>query len=286
MLMNAKAVLARALPVALIALFAGPAHAEVTLYATDFAEGQLLQLNLTTGAGTVVGAIPGITEADDLASFGGNLYLVDQVRSTFDLLNPTTAAIISSTSLGAAIAGEGGFAINGSGKAFVSASQGGTGQLFGCNVTVNNSCVAIDAVNALHPSMDGLALNLSGILYGMSQSPVGDANPSLYTIDQTTGATTFIGSTGQVGNDLGGLAVDPMNGVIYSAFNGELYTINASTGAATAVGAVGFNDLSGLAFLNSAAATPEPGTGIALVLGMLALLSRAIARGKTAVPRA
>jgi len=132
--------------------------------------------------------------------------------------------------------------------------------------------------------MDALAVNASNVLYGMSQSPSGDPNPSLYTINKTTGATTFIGSTAQTGNNLGGLAFDPLTGVLYSAFNGELYTVNTSTGAVTAVGAIGYTDISGLAFQGSAT-VPEPGTGTTFVVGMLALLSVAIARRATAAPR-
>jgi hypothetical protein len=265
-----RAILAPAVPVIVATLFAGSAHADtLTLYATTFNENQLLQINLGTGAGTQVGVIAdGLTA--DLASNGGNLYALDQMNLVFNRINPSTAGTSSSTTLGIAIAGEGGFTFDGSGNAIVSASQGSTGQLFGCNVTVNNGCSAIDGPGALTPSMDGLAINGAGVLYGMSQSPVGDASPSLYTINKATGAVSIIGSTGQTGNDLGGLAFDPLNGVLYSAFNGELYTINTSTGAATAVGAIGFNDISGLAFLSSGSSSvPEPGTTGILALGML-----------------
>jgi len=280
-----RVVLAPAVAVLLITLSAGSAHADpLTLYATTFTEDQLLQINLSTGAGTLIGVIPGVFFTADLASYAGNLYALDQSGANFDLINPATAAVISSTTLGVAIAGEGGFTFDTSGNAFVSASQLATGQLFECNVALNNSCSAIDGANTLNPSMDALAVTASNVLYGMSQSRVGNTNPSLYTINKTTGATTFIGSTAQTGNNLGGLAFDPLTGVLYSAFNGELYTVNTSTGAVTAVGAIGYTDISGLAFQGSAT-VPEPGTGTTFVVGMLALLSVAIARRATAAPR-
>jgi uncharacterized protein DUF6923 len=272
--------LAATFTVALLALSAGRAHADVMLFATTFTEDQLIQINLGTGAGTLIGVIPGVTDTADLASFGGNLYALDQMGAKFDLINPTTAAVISSTTLGVSIAGEGGFTFDTTGNAFVSASQGATGQLFGCNVAVNNGCTAIDAFQTLTPSMDGLAVSGSGTLYGMSQSPVGDPNPRLYTINETTGATTLIGSTGKAGNNLGGLAFDPQNGVLYSAFNGELYTVNISTGAVTAVGSIGFNDISGLAFVTTA--VPEPSSVIFLITILLgvAFFAKRLARNK------
>ena len=280
-----RAVLAPAVAVLLISLSSGSAHASpITLYATTFNENQLLQINLSTGAGTVVGTILDTSTAD-LASFGGNLYALDQASTaTFNLIDPSTAAILSSTNLGVGIGGEGGFTFNAAGGAFVSNSAGDTGQLFGCDVTVNNGCTVIGG-GSLTPSMDALAVSAANVLYGMSQSPVGDVNPSLYIINQTTGVTSLVGSTGQTGNDLGGLAFDPQNGVLYSAFNGELYTVNTSTGAVTAVGAIGFTDISGLAFLGTVTATPEPGTAATLATGMLALLSVAIARRRLAARR-
>jgi hypothetical protein len=276
-LVSAVPFFAAALPVLLLTVSAGVANAgTLTLYATTFNEKQLLQINIATGAGTLVGVIGETTGTADLASYGGNLYALDQGGAKFDLINPATAGIISSTTLGASIQGEGGFTFDNSGHAWVSNSQGSTGQLLECNVAINSGCTLISSLN---PSMDGLAVSAAGVLYGLSQAPVGDAQPSLYTINETTGVATLIGSSGQTGINVGGLAFDPATGVFYAAFNGELYTINTTTGAATAVGAIGFGDISGLAFLGGTS-VPEPGTASALALGVLILASGAILRRK------
>ena len=79
------------------------------------------------------------------------------------------------------------------GLAFLSDSQGTSGQLLSCTVTVNNGC---SVIAPLAVSLDGLAFNKSDVLYGLSQSPVGDPSPSLYTINQSTAAEMLIGLTG------------------------------------------------------------------------------------------
>jgi hypothetical protein len=138
------------------------------------------------------------------------------------------------------------------GLAFLSNSEGNSGHLLNCNVTVNNGCSVIAPLTV---SMDGLAFNNSNVLYGLSQPPLGDPTPSLYTISQTTGAETLIGATGLAGDNLAGLTFDPISQVLYAAIGTNLYTINVLTGAPTLIGNTGFGDYAGLAFL---ASVPEP----------------------------
>ena len=80
----------------------------------------------------------------------------------------------------------------------------------------------------------------------------GPVDPSqLVTINQGTGALTFIGLTGF--SSMGGLAYDPISETMYASEAGvaggsRLFTIDLGTGAATAVGAVGFDDIAALEF--------------------------------------
>ncbi len=65
----------------------------------------------------------------------------------------------------------------------------------------------------------------------------GRPNPSLYTVNLTTGAATLVGTHGI--NDLFGLAFDSSTGTLYATqFSGGtgLYTLNKTTGAATFIG--------------------------------------------------
>ena len=80
----------------------------------------------------------------------------------------------------------------------------------------------------------------SPALYGLGDINLSAArnNSNLYTIDSSTGAATFVGSTGF---NLRGLTIDPLSGRAFasaaqSSGSGGLYEINLSTGAASLVG--------------------------------------------------
>ncbi len=69
----------------------------------------------------------------------------------------------------------------------------------------------------------------------------------LYRLNNTTGASTFIGNLGNVGF-VNSLVFGP-NGTLYAASD-RLFTIDTTTGAATAVGSIGFHSGGDLAFVN------------------------------------
>src|SRR5215472_7534861 len=214
------------------------AYADV-LYGLTFSNHQLININQNTASSVLVGTVDG-SVGSELAAFNGKLYAFDQTNpDTFRLINPSNAATISSTTAGIDIFGEGGMSFRSDGMAFLSGSEGNSGRLFRCNVTVNNGC---SEVGALSISMDGLAFGPGGVLFGLSQSPTGTAQPSLYTVDPVTAAITLIGSTGVSGVNLAGLAFDSVSGKLYAGIGANLYTINTGTGAATLVGATGFSD--------------------------------------------
>ena len=95
----------------------------------------------------------------------------------------------------------------------------------------------------------GLAYDTStGTLYGIS----GSTDESLYEIDTSTGATTFIGNYGL--EDLFGLAYSPVTDrLLGSQFldDGNLYSLNRSTGAATLIGDMGGPKIDALAYHTS-----------------------------------
>lgn len=92
----------------------------------------------------------------------------------------------------------------------------------------------------------GISSAWAGTMYGLN-----DADNSLYIINPTTGATTFVGNTGVASGDFGDMAYDPGSGTAYwvaGRGNDNLYTINLATGAATLVGFHGVDDMFALAY--------------------------------------
>jgi hypothetical protein len=166
---------------------------------------------------------------------------------------------------------------------------------------------------ATNPVMHGLEYQSStGKLYGMSGGS--SHGYHLYEINKTTGAASFVGSTGLT--SFHNLGYNSHNGVMYmtNSNTDSLYTINLATGAATLIGPLGtstnpnsmaFNHHTGVMYmldnstnnlytlsLTTGAATivgnvgtsnflslayapvPEPGTMAALGLGAAALAVR------------
>jgi hypothetical protein len=95
----------------------------------------------------------------------------------------------------------------------------------------------------------------AGTLYGVSLGGPGTpASGMIFTINPTTGATTFVANLTQYINVEGDIAFDPTTGILYAVDGiGPLFTINTSTGVCTSIGSLpldlpGGADYSGLAF--------------------------------------
>jgi hypothetical protein len=114
--------------------------------------------------------------------------------------------------------------------------------------------------------MDGLAFGPADVLYGLSQSPTGTSQPSLYTI-APDGTETLIGPTGVTGVNLAGLTFAP-DGKLYAAIDSNLYTISTIGGTATLLGNTGFGQYAGL---TAGAAVPEPATLALFAFGLAGL---------------
>lgn len=206
---------------------------------------KLIAIDTATGAGTLVGILDNSIPAD-IAARGAKLFIYDQVSNLLKEVDPFTAETINAINLGTSITGEGGMTFRGDGLGFL--SNGGPGsstRLFSFDVTTHNAS-PITPIGGLTPSMDGLAVSPSGILFGLTQDFA-----ALYTIDQASGVTSSVGSLGvQKTLGLGGLTFRS-DGTLFGVIDDHLYTINTATGIANLVGSIGFDDISGIAFLGT-----------------------------------
>jgi hypothetical protein len=230
------------------------------LYAITFNE-EFLSIDPSTGAGTLIGPLDSEMAAFGLSDRGTSIYTFDQHADRIRQLDPATGGTLATIDIGVVTSGEGGIAFRSDGTGFLS-SSGGTGTLWSFDITAPSS-TAITSDGGLSPSMDGLDFNGSDVLYGLSQITY-----NMYTINQTTGATTYIGDTGFGAGGLGGITFTT-DGTLYGVLHDSLYTINPETGAASLVGPIGYNGVSGLT-----AVIPEPATLVILGLGSLSLIRR------------
>ncbi len=229
------------------------------LYGITFGN-QLVTINPVTGVGSLVGNLSSPMAAFGLGVRGNQLYTYDQTADLIRELNPFTAASIGSIDIGAGnLSGEGAIDFRASdGIGYLSSSAGGVGRLFSFDITVPSS-TPITAVAGLNPSLDGLAFNSSNVLFGISQGAT-----QLVNVNQLTGTTTVVGNTGiTMSSSLAGLDFDS-NGNLFTAISGNattasfLYRVNPNNGLATLIGDIGFNGVSGLAFLGPSSIVPEP----------------------------
>jgi hypothetical protein len=209
--------------------------------------GELFTLNLSSGAGTLVGSLPssGSTEIEfnndtrraftqfPDGSFAGQEFDID----TGEALDPplfngrsfTGLEWVGSSLYGASIT-----------------SSGGASDLRILDPSNGNSSL-IGATGIINP-LSGLAYD-GTTMYGLTGGAGGGGGSSnLVTVNLTTGAATVIGSVGFNG---GSLEFGP-DGKLYGGSTGNtgnLYRINKATGASTLVGATGFTNVTGLALV-------------------------------------
>jgi len=235
---------------AFLGLAAAPALGQ-TLYAITGQTNQLITINTATGAGTLVGVIPIPGIQVGLGFRGANLYSWDETALRLRQLDPATAAIISTIDIGSNAFGEGDVTFRADGIGFI-AGVSAPPRLYRFDISVPSSLL----VGVLNPSMDGLAFNAAGVLFGLKEG--GD---QLYTIDPATAATTLVGNTGVAvnANGNGGLAFDASGNLFAALADGggspsSLYRIDPATGTATLIGPIGFNGVTGLSFQAAALA--------------------------------
>ncbi|HXH84959.1 MAG TPA: hypothetical protein VNN07_18775 [Candidatus Tectomicrobia bacterium] len=250
--------------------FAAPlARAIEVLYGITF-DSELIKIDTSTGAGTLVGNLDSSMSALGLADSGGNLYTFDQTADVVRQLDPATGGTVATIDIGTGpLIGEGGFTLRDDGTGFLSTSRSAVGRLYGVDIGAGTSA-PITAPGGLTPSMDGLALGPGGVLYGISQGTA-----TLHTIDESTGATTVVGDTGDDDDDnLSGLAFNDA-GQLFGEIDGDLVSIDPTTGLATVIGPIGFDNVSGLTFLDvqpqQPPQVPLPATLLLVGLGLPAM---------------
>jgi len=241
----------------LAALALGPRSSLAqSLYGISQLGNQLITLDTASGAGTLVGTTSINIRAFGLAFRGSKLYAWDANALLLRELNPATAAIVSSMDINSTAFGEGDITFRSDGIGFLSAVA--PSRLVRFDITIPNSAL----IAPLVPTMDGLAFNAAGVLYGLAEG-----GQQLFTIDPLTGAATLVGNTGvsaaATGN--GGLAFDAGGKLFAVLTNGAgspatLYQLDPSTAAATLIGPVGFNGICGLAFAPPPPPSPSPPT--------------------------
>jgi len=233
-----------------------------TLYGADTSR-HLFTLNLSNGAATPVGTLPGsglqVTEIayDNFhqqawLQYGGTVFEGQQ-------FNIATAAGIGSvipntpgetftgmTFDGSILYASGITSIGGTAPSDLRILNPATGQ---------STLIGMTGVNG---PMAGLAYGAAnGVLYGLEGG--NNTSHNLFTINLSTGAATPIASTGFAG---GSLAFGP-DGMLYAGSNtGKLYRINLGNNQASLVGTSSSSALSGLALVDQVPVTTMSGLSV------------------------
>jgi hypothetical protein len=122
-------------------------HADsVTLFAITF-DNELISVDPTSGAGTLIGYLESPMAAFGLADRGGDLWTFDQHGDLMVRLNPSSGATLETVDIGVQTSGEGAVAYGSGGTGFLTRSYGGKGKLWSFDVTTVDSASEISSPN-------------------------------------------------------------------------------------------------------------------------------------------
>lgn len=108
---------------------------------------------------------------------------------------------------------------------------------------LNPTTGAYTLIGTTSELIGGLGYGANGQLYGLGQ----DGTGSLFAINTTTAALTFIGNTGVPTAGSAGYSFGATSdGTLYADSNGKSYQINPATGTAVLLGSLGFTSTGGL----------------------------------------
>ncbi|ATC64485.1 hypothetical protein CMV30_11265 [Nibricoccus aquaticus] len=240
---------------------ASSSHAE-TLYGLTFFDNQLISVDTTTGAGSLIAPLSESVSGYGLAFRGSSLYTFDSVMNRVREIDIMNGQLTSSIDVGFSnLIGEGDIAFRSDGIGFLSSALNATtfeptNDLFSFDVTLGTST----RIGTTSVVLDGMAFN-GGNLYGIGQE--GDAG--LYLVNQTTAELTLIGLLGIKADSPFGALAFGADGALYTSVNDRLYMVDAMTGVAAEIDPlvldIGFSSVSGLAAMAGASgAVPEPST--------------------------
>jgi len=230
-------------------------NADQHLYGITFFKNQLISVDPNTGQGTLVGPFNATLSGYGIAARYGRLYTFNPNTDQIVEINPATAAVGQSITIGVTnMLGEGDLAFRADGVGFlVSALHS--------DATVANDLYTFDVVDGTSQKLgsttvtvDALAFDTNNILYALGQDDV-----NLYTVNQTNGTMTMVGPLGvAMSSPFAGMTFGP-DGTLYASINDQLYTLDKTNGVASVVSTnvldFGFSSVSGLAFQ-----TPQPPT--------------------------
>jgi hypothetical protein len=234
-------VLRNGLCAALIALLlaGAPADADTILYALTGA-GDVLTLDKTTGAGTLVGN-SGFNNINAAAADSNGRILTVIVDELVEIDPVTGAGAVITTLVGRPVGfGVRGLAFNSADRLFAVMSRGATSEID----VLAEIHLAAGEVSLIGPTgltdLQGLAFDANDTLYA-----IGIFN-DLVTLDTANGAASIIGGSGIAADDQT-IEFDD-NGTLFAARD-NLITLEPATGAATVIGPTGFANIRGMALI-------------------------------------